>query len=408
MRSDELAYTLFVGGEQSARRDADNLTSELEVYLEGYIHTLTLQVDKLTAGVQDIYLMAELYYTRAAFHNQTGFIALFANIIACIKWFGKVLTSIATAMQIIKEIGLHDWLYDNWGRYREVVDQVSAKLSQYSDALGWGVHGVQAILHISQSGNNILGAALGKDEGMLELEFFDKIGPYMESLDSYIRQGGQNAGLWIEAIANLGQTGIFGDMKWEFGKWKRGLDIAIERTLVITDEMTNITGELLGLQEGMPEFIRQHIPQSIWTAIGQADSYLNNKILPGLERLDSTVKVLNDRLEDHNNKLSDLAQRLTRPGLIFAELDGQPDHIREHDEGIIGDVASRELDRQVDETLEGMYGDLQAFDKISEALSAPTPQPSFMNLEGPGAKQFGEITAEPQETWMVGGYESPY
>ena len=100
----------------------------------------------------------------------------------------------------------------------------------------------------------------------------------------------------------------------------------------------------------------------------------------------------------------ELAQRLARPGDILGGVDALTGSEQSNQLGMIDDVTSREFDFWTNTERAEIQPDLNAFDRIDSALTAPTPQPGFMALNNPDRKRLHGITVDHQETWMIGGY----
>ena len=52
-----------------------------------------------------------------------------------------------------------------------------------------------------------------------------------------------------------------------------------------------------------------------------------------------------------------------------------------------------------------MQPDLDEFEKIDQALTAPVAPVPFMTIESPERAALHGIVKTPQETWFIGGYK---
>jgi len=172
----------------------------------------------------------------------------------------------------------------------------------------------------------------------------------------------------------------------------------------VAESVGYITGELVALEATLPKFIRDNIPRAIWDGIWAADKAIRMDILPTLESIDSQFNEVNAVLAAHRARTESLGRLLKKPGDILLSVDDLPAWAQQNQLDMIDDVTSRQFEEASASERLAMSGDLDEFDRIDQALKAPTPTPPFMSIESPDYVTGPDIVKEPHETWFVGDY----
>jgi len=205
-----------------------------------------------------------------------------------------------------------------------------------------------------------------------------------------------------EMYKNMREAGRFGD------ELTSKIDEGLIKARSAIEGVQYALGELSGIQENMPTVIAQNIPESIWRSIDQMDGYISDIILPRLLDAERLVETAMNIISTYNSKFSDLATKLAYPGTNLLTIDDLPDYAKQSEQWAIDEVSGRMFNDAADSDRAGMQADLDAFEIIDKAMTAPLPEPEFMTIESPQRAALHGIVVEPQETWFVGGYKSPY
>lgn len=403
---------LDVVARDMVRRDVDTVVNDTYGIIDAY----QKQADALAASVAlkaarivaEMQIEAQTRVLLALFHASPGLIAILAAVWAAVKVVWNVVKVILEYVQLAKELGVHDLLYRVWDDYAEVIDTINKKISEASEVLGWGVDGISHLVNATRGGLNIASKFGNHSDEHLEWKFLERTGSAADWLATQLTYIGDDPGNILDIVFQQLNKGNADDVHHWLGEWEPKVTRVVRTADILFQETGTIIDELEALQDGMPAIVYKHIPRAIWDGLARADTLINETILPTLNKAANTLETLNKTLDAHDGKLSELAQRLTRPGLIFAELDEKPDYVRHYDEAIIDDVSNRQYDRDVDAALADIQTDLDEFDRVTQAMTAPTPEPEFLTIESPGARLGYTLEIEPHETWMVGGYDSPY
>ena len=371
-------------------------------------HSIAAIETGLAAHISTLYLSAEAHTLSAYYHASPGLIAILTAIWGGVKTVWGFVQKVVNVINILQQLHINDLLKLLIPQWDQFCSEIYSKLGEYGEALGWGIDAMSTLFGVANSGINIYGAMAGKDEGWFEMKFMDNTQLWLQRLNIGVTDFTQDPGMILGWLCQDCQEGTMGET---FGWWLKNqskIDNAFARVGIIGDELGNITGSLAGLQAGMPELVRKNIPQAIWDALERADNYVNYVILPAFAKINSTISEISAQVQKQSETLSRLAGQLSMPGSVLKGVDALPGVLKTAQEDLIDDVSSRAANREADAILASIDEDLNTFDLITEAMKAPTPEPVFLGIETPERKKATGIHVEPEETWFVGGYESPY
>jgi len=281
-------------------------------------------------------------------------------------------------------------------------------VAELSEAIGWGADGFLHLLHAVQGGTAVLGGLTGKSYKWMEAEWMEKTGSVLEKVKfnaDYI-QGHPG-----EVLETIFQLEMFDNAR-PFGEWGEELTTKIGDALgkgtTALQGLSGIANELAAIQEGMPEVIRKNIPVGIWNSLEKFSDIIDTELLPRLRIAERKVILVQTMFAQYSGRLSTLASLVAHPGTALLGIDDLPSYARNIEEWAVDDIASRQFNQWSEEERTTMQPDLDRFELIDAAALALPPALPFMSIEEPARAALMGITAEPQETWFVGGYKSTY
>jgi len=358
----------------------------------------------LIRSVTVLYFDAEMHVLRGYFHASPGLLAVLAGIWNAIKYIWDIIKGIVDIWMTLKELGILDLLADIWPAFEKLQIKFRQIIGRISDALGWGATGLLHLIHATQGTISVFGGLSGKGDDWLEIEWMEEAERIAEYTVKYSEQMSDNPSYIADIFFHNEQKEYIGGIRgWTAEKLGLLEEVGI-KTKEIAEDIGSVTSELAAIQDGMPETVAKHIPQRIWDSLDKADYFINDRILPEITGLVNKLNTFNKLLDAYSAKMSGLAAKLALPGDLLSDVDNLSDALRTDQEDKIDDIASRSSARAADEMLDVMTSDLDEFAKIDEAITAPIPPLSFMEIESPARRKLTGITAEPRETWFVGDY----
>jgi len=369
--------------------------------------------DKITIDINscEIYLVrsttlltysAEYHILRAYFHASPSLMAFLLAVYAVISTIIEVISFINTIIEVITGETLAYWLDKLLPGFQDVWNDIMKQISVISATLGWGVDGLGHLMNAFNIGAETWGIMTNKPRDAVKLEKVVRTQHFINTLSSQLTGWENDPGSMIDWIVDHGNNRGFGDAQGVISKFNDKIGSINDTTTQIASNVSGITGELLAIQNNMPEVIAKNIPQVIWDSLTFADSAINNRILPALTNITDKIEELDAVLESHRKKAEELADRIAHPGDMLAEIDKLPGYARQNQLIKIDDVTSQLMKEGNEADFAAMQSDLSNFAKVAAALGNPPSPLSFMELELPGRSP--GITPEPHESWFVGDY----
>ena len=403
-----------------------NTEAFLEDYasgVEGYTSDIRSSVREACKSLQDdisINLTSrEVELTRyttliardAEFHTLTAYYKASPGLIAIIIAIAKFVLKVVGIIKIINDFmvlvtgeNLAYWLNKLIPGFEEAWNDIMNKISGFSAMLGWGVDGVHHLINALGASADLWGMVTGRPMDEVRVKKYTRLYTLMNSYSNYLAKWQKNPGEQIAKYIDWFSDYNYGEGYWKMHDIFDRLDTFGDKIETTVKDVGKISGELLGIREGMPEFIAKNIPRGVWDGIEKVDTAINDRIIPALTAVNDRVDELNAAIEAQRKHAQELADRVSHPGDLLSEIDSLPLYARLDQEDKIDDIATRKLKRDTSEAWEAERVDLRGFDKVYAAMTAPIPPPEFMELEVPGRGVITGITEEPRETWFVGDY----
>jgi len=387
-----------------------NKALDSEIYALEKITRLNItRIDAvLIRATASLYLRAQFHTLNAYFHASPGLIAILGAIWVAVKFVYDQIKWAMGIIALLQSLKIFDLLAAIWPAFYEARTKFRAWVAQLSAAIGWGVDGLLHLIHATQGFTDMLGGLTGKTYAWMDAKWMEKTGNILNAISVKSAMVTHDPGAILEMFfqgemyKNMREVGRFGtelSSKVEEGLSKA--KFAIEGVQYVVDELS-------GIQEGMPEVIRASIPQAIWDGLNTFSETINEQILPRIATAERHLDLFDSIFANQSGKLSDIATRLAHPGTNLLGIDQLGDYARQGEEWAIDDVSARLWNDQVNADRDYMQADLNAFAIIDAAATSPLPVIPFMDIESPTRAALHGIVVEPQETWFVGGYKSPY
>ena len=378
----------------------ENITLGIEVSLISIETALIKETNRLGSR-------AQYHILRAYWHASPSILVMIVTILSIAYKVMTIIKPIVTVIQLYFQLHIHDLVYSLWPAYSQFINSIMRKVSEFSDAVGWGVDGIAHLIHTAQAGINVLGGLMGKPTDWVRWKWGEKALQITEQMSK--------VALFVNDNPSYALTVFFDEFNLDYavdaGKWWATISTSISKaTLRGESALKSVSwaiSELSAIQVNMPESVRKNIPSSIWSALSKADSTINSSILPQLHSLQRGLATVDNLLNTHGRNLSELAGKLGHPGDLLLGVDDLPDYAKNSQLGAIDDVTSRQFDFWSDTERTELQGDIREFERVEKLMIAPTPQPAFMGVEIPRGTTIRGITAEPHETWFIGGYNDP-
>jgi len=369
------------------------------------VNTLNMQ---LSIYAQRLSINAQYHYLKAAIDPDPGFIAVILGIYNVIKTVVTFIQFVVNSKVFQILLTIHKIAVSLWPAYKKATDKVIHKVSEFSKQVSMGFDGLQHILGAVGATSGIIAGLNGGKEGLTAQQWYIKANQTLQNISNLGEYISYDP---IQAIQGWQMAGGYDD-KTQVADWwedtSKWINDGVEAVQNSVTDIAGVTSELQQAISLMPTFIAENIPSWVSDGLNSVNSLINNEITPALNNLRQQIAVANNVLYQYNIAIHQIATGLLNPGVTLLRVDDLAAVEKERQLAMIDDVTSRDFVKQAADEHEGMSDTIDSLDSIVAALTAPTPEPPQYNLETiPGYTPPG-ITVEPQETWMIGGYNSPY
>lgn len=379
--------------EQIVSKFEDNVTTRIarnSVVLNDSINLLT---------VNTLYTINRCY----GFYSPS-LVAIILGIVKVVSFVVKVVKAIVQSPVFKVIIGLHKLASALIPEYQKAVNKALGDIQKFSRQMGLTAAGFQHLFNAANTTGGIISGILGHDADGNWSNFLVKSAAIADKIADNCFGLANDPAFYMQELMfdKTEQDRIIVKDRWE------GMTKLLTDTTNVTEsiafEIGEVVSELETFEASLPDFIKENIPKWIPDTLQRADSLINDYLLPGVQTLKNQLKSLNVIVDDHSNKLGLLAIQLGRPGSILKSVDAMTGNTYQNQISDIDDVTSRKFGQDATNEYEGMVDEINTLESIAEAMSAPTPQPEFLDIESPERAKVTGIVAEPYETWFVGDY----
>lgn len=378
------------GGVRAFRELEENRVGEIEVSLIPYVNYL--------------YLSAEYHLTVFWFHASPSFIGILITIWSVIVFVYNAVKWVVDFLHIRELLKIAEILSVIWPEFRYRMNKIYGKISEFSAQIGWGADGLSHMIQAAQSGVNVLGSVLGEKWSWVEIKGADKVVDSMQWLSARAGSIASDPGLVLAQIFYNNNIRTFYEISSWWDKTSAWIDTAAENARKAIVQVSETIDSLQDLENRLPAFVRDNIPQKIWDGLDWADAQIDGTLLPAITKFNKTFDEVNARLDSHRSTAASLVAQLTRPGDVLLGMDKLTAESRLAQEDKIDDAASRKYERDTDKYESEDAGIIAEFARISDALAVPLEPPAFLTIEDMPAHLVPGIVLEDRETWFVGDY----
>jgi len=381
-----------------------DVNHSIQVFKELTENKVAGQVLTLTPHITRMYLDAEYHLACALFYASPALFAILSAIWGVIVFVYNIVKWTIDILHIRELLIIADILKVIWPAFRDRMNAIYAKVSEFSASIGWGADGLLHLIQSAQQGINVLGGLMGKDDSWLRIKGADRVITALQAFSGGSNLIATDPGRLFDIVFGVSTRGTHTDALLWWRKTEQWIQKAADTAEDAIRKVSAAIGSLQDLENRLPAFVRENIPAAIWEGLNRADAMIDGTLLPALSRIDRTFSEVNAVLEAHRKTAASLVDQLTRPGDVLLGVDKLTDAGRLAQENIIDDVTSRKYERDAEDAEIGDGVIIAEFARIAQALEAPAPPPAYLTLEYVPGKIIPGIVLEDRETWFVGDY----
>ncbi|MBA7471389.1 hypothetical protein ES707_06695 [subsurface metagenome] len=386
----------------------DMLTRDIEAQCEHFKSEtdirIVMQETEIIRLASVLTLSAYYHINRAYFHASSGLIAIVVAIVEIVVWAYTSIKWLVNTRVAQILIGIHRILYTIWGDYKKEVDKHLKNVSDYAQSIGMGVDGLINLFSAAQGAVGLYAGIRGKDYEGFRGDLYESFNKNTARVKYYLQLLAEDPSAFFTKFFLDEQGHQYNEAKEWWGNTLDTIEAAVDMVDKAAEQIASIGEELLKFEASLPDLIREHIPSWITHGLRDMNDYIYYNVKPALAKVDNKLSEVNAVLDSYRDNAADLVDKLAHPGEVLLGVDDLPDYARDAQLAMIDDVTSREFETAATAERLAMSGDLEDFDIINAALTAPTPEPVFLSIEASARHEATGIVLEPHETWFVGDY----
>lgn len=367
-------------------------------------YQLSVQEIAIIPYLNYLYLQIEYKTLKLYFSINPGLMAILAAVWGVITFVYEFVVWIVDILHIKELLIVADILRIVWPAFRERMDKIYGKISEFSEKIGWGVDGLVHLIQAAQGGVNVLGGMLGKGDDWLEVFRGDRAITALRAFSGGLGLVETDPGRLLDIAFRAGTTATNTESLVWWKNTSEWIQTAADNAEKAIKQVNDTIDNLQELQNNMPAFIRDSLPPGLLEGLDWIDRQIDDMILPALTRIDRTFSEVEAVLESHRKKAANLVYELTRPGDLLLGVDKLIRIEKEHQERKIDDVVSREFERASDEYEREDADIISEFARIADAVSAVIEPPAFLSIEDMPLKTVVLPGAVEYKTWFIGDF----
>jgi len=331
---------------------------------------------------------------RAAYTWMSGWVASVSNT------FQEILAVIH--FKTILEI--HSIVYIVSPQYRAMMVKVYAAIGNASKALGLGP--LFLTLAIQNTRNLVLDVSsmMGQRYDLAQVSWLGTMSKYLDHFNKYAYKYQNNPEAVFWDLAELIERPSL-DAKGAFQQSIiSGLDTALKFAKTVGEGLSTIGIDIEKLYDDFPQFVKNQIPDPGTVFWDNMDGFLNDWYRPTIQRLDGAIGEWQGRLTEAQGRVSELAEKLRKPGDLIKAIDQLPTSEREQQEDIFYDISSRRSWRLINLMAPTFNADFDELEVKSRKPIPPTTVSPPLSYEPVTATVTGPGTITPRSTWFVGDF----
>ena len=351
-----------------------------------------------------LYGQSMYHCLRGLYHASPGLMAILLAIWGVVKVIYEAVSFMVELLKIKEILQIAELLRIVWPKFREKYDAILAKVSEFSNSIGWGVDGVIHLIQAAQGGLNVIKGVTDKSFEWLEIAGAEKAMRSLAFVSSAAHSIADDPASVLDLAFNRPSEETSREIKTWWDSTMDWLNNTAEKTEQALVKVNDTIDNLQELRNDMPLLVRDFIPDSVFSAIDWVDDKIDNTILPAVTNISNELTEINDELKAEREKAAALAAQLMRPGDILTKIDSLGLDEKIDQELKIDDITSRIYEKETDQITESDGELLKHLLSIQELYSLDTPVPEFTTLERIERPGIVWDKVEEVKSWFVGDY----
>lgn len=402
-RIDHLFDGLLLTNERFIGEVENSMSQELQSLQEREEYRIASTLPALTSLTMSLYLETETRVVRIYFSPNPGFFAFLVAVWGVIVTVYQSIKVVIDFLHIAELLAIADILAVIWPQFRAGMDRIYGKVAALSEQIGFGADGLMHLIQATQGGIGMVGSMLGKDKDWVEIKLATKAKTTLSWVSNFSETLAADPGKFLNMVFMDAEQ----DTRRELTDWWSNtlgnITNAVTKAEDAFTQAKDVLSEFQEAQNKLPWFISKHIPVRIWDSINWTYAKITKNLLPNIDLLKKNISEVNAVMDAQREMVTGLLDELKHPGDIKARLEALTGASRAVNEANLDSAAGSLFAKQTDGYEEYDKEIMTRLESVTEALSAPIPEPSFLALEGAVRNEIPRPPGSGIETWFLPG-----
>lgn len=357
-------------------------------------------VDFVSDHWKELLVAAALAVGIVYVYNPTFFTGITTNL----KTFAGTIKEFAEIIHFDTIMSVHSLATLVSSDYRAFISEAMGEVASFSAALNLGASFIPLAIENSRKLVLDVSASLGRPYDLGQITWLEEFNGWAKKVAEVGQKYKDNPGAVLSDLDDWINIPYTNAKASAFRTFLNTVRDNVDKVTEQVERVDTIRQDFVKLALDMPEFIRKHYEPQIRRIDKSMADFIYRDYKPYTEMLARAYDTLDRDVEKHKTELSDIAQRLTRPGTLVDGINQLPPQ-EQHKEKVklsravnYANSETASLIRVATENIE------MSLKKTRDALNISPPQPAWVveEVELPANKPIEQI--DPRNTWFVGDY----
>ncbi len=331
-------------------------------------------------------------------------VSIVTGIVTFVAFVATTWKAFAEFIHLKTLLAVHEIAYLVSIEYRAMINALYQDVAELSNALGLGSAFIPLAIRNARAIVLDASTAMGKSYDLAELTWLYNLSGYMEFVSKVALTYRNHPERVFEDLDRLlikpamdGKAAAVGIVLTTVDNLVTGVEEIVNITVLLRDDLEQFISDL-------PKAIQDVISPALENILDPFNDFISNQYGPAMDVIDQVINVLHNRFEGQKEEVSDIINRLRRPGDLIYSITSLPEAERADQESKIYNATSRipiSLANAVDAASSSTQSRLQA---LVDALNTVLPANPWLIPELPGLFMPIGGQIDDTKTWFVGDY----
>lgn len=338
-------------------------------------------------------------------------VAAYTLVAGAVSAIGAGVKAFTSAIHLKTLLKINDIAYILSNDYRQMMNSVYSRISEMSEAIYGNGYVVMLALENARSIVLDVQSTLGKRFDIAESSWLKEMNRFLrrwqnkiQRISEPVNQYRNNPALLLNDLSNW----IIDPQITTKANSQLALFQSIENTVEVLETTVNdvnvLREDVTQFVSDLPGEIREDIMPYVEEVNTKIDQFIDESYEPVINQINDVINTVRGQQDRHRQNISNIVDRLTRPGDILSGVDNLSIEQRYEQEDKISEVVQRPAIRQT-EDLEGQSTPaIERIAALREALAQSREAPEILRIEPRRASIGRKQQVETGKTWFVGDY----